>query len=214
MPIPKKVYKDYFTYSQYRNWPDNERWELIDGKAYGMSPAPGMTHQNISGEFFRQIANYLDDKPCRIFAAPFDVFLPEKNESEDEISTIVQPDIVVVCNHSKLSEKGCTGAPDIVIEILSPSSSSRDQIIKRDLYENRSVQEYWIVHPVDKIVWKYVLYKGHYIKPLIFDYKGVPFFNIFPDLNINLKKVFDIKNDEEVKERIPGYSINQPENRL
>ena len=130
MAIPKKSEKDYFTYANYKHWSDNERWEIIDGEAFDMSPAHGMTHQRILVEISRQIANYLEDKSCQVFPAPFDVFLPESNESEDEISTIVQPDISIICDNSKLSEKGCTGASDVVIEIISPSRGAGDQIIK------------------------------------------------------------------------------------
>ena len=194
MPIPKETQKDHFNYAQYRNWPVEERWELIDGKAYNMSPAPGMTHQDISGALFSQIYNFLDEKPCKVFTAPFDVFLPEKGESEDETSTIVQPDILIICDLSKLSEKGCTGPPDIVIEIISPSSAVRDQIKKLSLYERRGVKEYWIIHPIDKIVWKYILENGHYGKPFIYDATSSPSFNLFPDLNIDLRKVFGISN--------------------
>ena len=215
MAVPKEKYKDYFTYAQYKNWSDDEKWELIEGEAYNMSPAPGTTHQTVSGEVFRIIANYLDDKPCRVFAAPFDIFLPEKDEPEDEISTIVQPDIVVLCDDEKLSEKGITGPPDIVIEILSPSSMTRDQITKRDLYEKRGVKEYWIIDPAGKIVWKYSLSNGEYGKPEVFDYKGTPSFQAMPELSLNLTKVFGMENYKEtVEEKRPGYSKNSKENRL
>lgn len=207
MAVPKKKYKDYFTYAQYKTWSDDERWELIEGEAYNMSPAPGTTHQTVSGEIFRIIANYLENKPCRVFAAPFDIFLPEKDEPEDKISTIVQPDIVVLCDDEKLSEKGITGPPDIVIEILSSSSITRDQITKRNLYEKKGVKEYWIIDPAGKIVWKYFLINGEYGKPEVFDYKGTPSFHALPELSLNLKKVFGMENYKETaEERKPGYS--------
>ena len=190
MAIPKEMEKQYFTYAEYKHWPDDERWEIIDGDAYDMSPAPGMTHQIFSGEIFRQIANYLEDKPCQVFSAPFDVFLPEPNETEDKTSTIVQPDISIICDKSKLSEKGCTGCPDVVIEIISSTGASRDQIKKRHLYEKKGVKEYWIVHPVDKILWRYILVDKQYGKPQIFDYKGTPSFEILPDFKLDLLKVF------------------------
>jgi Uma2 family endonuclease len=194
--------KDYYTYGDYKLWPDEERWEIIDGEAYDMSPAPGLTHQKISGEIYRQIANFLEGKPCRVFAAPFDVFLPEPGESEDGTSTVVQPDISIICDDSKLSEKGCTGPPEVIIEIVSPWGASRDQIKKRRLYEKKGVGEYWIVHPSDRIVWKYVLSKGSYGKPDIFDNTGKPSFEIFPEFKLDLLKVFG--PSEEVKMPSPA----------
>ena len=215
MAVPKERYNDYFTYAQYKNWPDDERWEIIGGEAYGMSPAPGTTHQRIIGNIFTRIYNYLKDRDCEVFVSPFDVLLPEPDESEDETSNIVQPDIVVICDDSKLSEKGCTGAPDVVIEIISPSSASRDQIVKLNLYEKLGVGEYWIVHPVDKICWKYVLDGKQYGKPEVYDYKGTPFFHTLPELSVNLKKVFGMENfKDEAQEKRPGYSENSKENRL
>ncbi|MCK5673556.1 MAG: Uma2 family endonuclease, partial [Spirochaetales bacterium] len=148
---------------------------------------------------------YLEDKPCQVFSAPFDVFLPEPNETEDKTSTIVQPDISIICDKSKLSEKGCTGCPDVVIEIISPTGASRDQIKKRHLYEKKGVKEYWIVHPVDKILWKYVLTAAkegrQYGKPQIFDYKGTPSFEKLPDFKLDLLKIFG--PDEQVTEPSP-----------
>ncbi len=213
MPLPKETNIDYFTYAQYKNWPKEERWEIIEGEAFNMSPAPGMTHQNISGELFRQIANYLSEKPCKIFAAPFDIFLPKNNESEEETSTIVQPDISIICDPSKLSEKGCLGPPNVVMEIISPSSASHDQIRKLDLYEKHAVPEYWIVHPMDRIVWKYVLENNNYGKPFIYDKNGTPSFLRFPDLQINLRKVFGIPERESVKEQVrhPYGTISKPD---
>jgi len=189
--------KDFFTYADYKLWPTEERWEIIDGEPYNMSPAPGMTHQKILGEIHRQIANFLEDKPCEVFAAPFDVFLPEPEESEDDTSTVVQPDISVVCDQTKLSEKGCTGPPELVIEIVSPWGASRDQIKKRRIYEKKSVAEYWIAHPSDKLLWKYVLAGGSYGKPEIYDNNDTPSAAALPELTLDLLKVFG--PTEEVK---------------
>ena len=203
MALPKESKNQYFTYAEYKHWPDDKRWEIIDGEAYDMSPAPGMTHQRISREFSKQICNFLDENQCEVFIAPFDVFLHQPNESEDQISTIVQPDISIICDNSKLSEKGCTGAPDVIIEIISPSSGARDQIIKMNLYEKYGVKEYWIVHPTDRIVRKYILNNNTYNKPLIFDQNGKPSFTLFPDLQIDLYKIFGAEYDEIVKEPSP-----------
>ena len=197
MSTPLHSEKDFFTYGDYKLWPDEERWEIIDGEPYNMSPAPGMTHQKISGEIYSQIHNFLEDKPCDVFSAPFDVSLPEPGESEEQTSTVVQPDIVLICDEEKLSEKGCTGPPELVVEIVSPSEASRDQITKRRLYEKKGVAEYWIVHPSDRILWRYVLSGGSYGKPEVFDNTGTPPVEILPEFELDLLKVFG--PSEEVK---------------
>lgn len=129
MAIPTNKDKLY-TYADYKTWPENARYEILDGTLFNMSPAPGTAHQKVSGNFFQSIANYLEDKPCQGFSAPFDVFLPEENDPVENIRTIVQPDLSIICDDSKLSEKGCTDAPDIIIEIISPSTASHDQMGK------------------------------------------------------------------------------------
>jgi Uma2 family endonuclease len=148
---------DYFTYGDYRRWPDEERWELIDGQAYAMSPAPTRLHQEFVVELARQIGNALQHHPCRVYVAPFDVRLPRRNEADDQVDTVVQPDVAVICDHRKLDDQGCRGAPDWIIEILSPSSATHDQIRKRALYERHGVREYWLLHPVDRVLTIYRL---------------------------------------------------------
>jgi len=156
--LPHLKEKERFTYTDYLTWSDDERWELIDGVAYCMSPAPGVRHQELSGELFRQLANYLKGKICKPFSAPFDIRLSERPGLTDEkIETVVQPDIVVVCDRSKLDDKGCKGAPDLVIEILSPSTGGKDLTVKYDLYERHGVKEYWIIHPAERTLLVYKL---------------------------------------------------------
>lgn len=151
LPIKKADHK--FTYVEYSTWPDDERWELIEGVAYNMSPAPTSSHQRIFRKLFFQICSYLEEKACEPFAAPFDVYLPEHPEQEfNEIDTIVQPDISVICNPKKIIKKGCLGAPDLIIEILSPSTSKKDLSEKFQLYEKHGVKEYWIVDPGNQYV--------------------------------------------------------------
>jgi len=143
---PKKKY----TYGDYLTWSGEESWELIDGVPFAMSPAPSRQHQKISGELLRQFANYLLDKPCEIYDAPFDVRIPQGDEKDEDIATVVQPDIVIVCDHNKLDERGCKGSPDLIIEILSHSTSKKDLHDKFILYERSGVIEYWVVFPADK----------------------------------------------------------------
>ena len=152
MPQAQRQLETRFTYGDYRTWPDSERWELIHGGPYDMSPAPSRSHQALITEFIFQFRSFLQDKVCRIYPAPFDVRLPEGDEADDDIETVVQPDLVVVCDRDKLDEKGCKGAPDLVIEILSPSTAAKDLHEKFTLYERAGVKEYWIVHPQDRTV--------------------------------------------------------------
>jgi Uma2 family endonuclease len=130
------------TYAEYCSWPEDVRYELIDGQAYAMSPGPNRRHQELVGEVFLQIGNALRGAPCRPYVAPFDIRLPRGNEADDDVDTVVQPDISVICDRTKLDDRGCRGAPDWVIEVLSPSSASHDQILKRALYERHEVDPY------------------------------------------------------------------------
>ncbi len=158
MSEPARKYDRLYTYGDYRTWPIDERWELIDGIAWNMSPAPNRFHQEIFGELFTQIKVFLKEKTCKVYAAPFDVLLPDRDDqAEDDVRTVVQPDISVICDRNKLTDKGCTGAPDWIIEILSPYTSKKDMLIKFDLYERHGVREYWIVDPGNRYVHVYVL---------------------------------------------------------
>ena len=140
----------HWSYRHYKTWPDEERWELIEGRAYAMSPAPTRYHQDLSGRLFADIHAALRGKPCKVYAAPFDVLMPAGEEADDEVDTVVQPDIVVYCDRSKLTRAGARGAPDLVVEILSPSTARKDQHEKYALYERSGVREYWVVDPVGK----------------------------------------------------------------
>ena len=156
---------DYgFTYADYLKWNFKERIELIKGQLFKMSPAPNMLHQQISIKLSTRLYNFTENKPCRIFSAPFDVRLPAKNKHNDtEITTVVQPDICVVCNPLKLDERGCCGAPDLIMEILSPGNAKKEVRIKFDLYQEASVKEYWIINPVEENLITYILEeKGKY----------------------------------------------------
>ncbi|MBI9106269.1 MAG: Uma2 family endonuclease [Spirochaetales bacterium] len=194
MSTHREPKNNYFTYSDYKKWPDEERWEIIDGEAYKMSPAPGRTHQKMVVEIARQFGNFLEDKPCEVYSGPFDIFLPAADEDEDQTSTIVQPDISIICDELKLSEKGCTGAPDIVIEVVSPYGKTRDQVKKLYTYEKKGVGEYWIVHSIDKLMWKYARTSdapaADYGRPEIFDNSGRPKSSILPGFELDLMKVF------------------------
>ncbi len=182
-----------FTYADYVAWPDDERWELIHGIAYDMSPAPSRRHQKISLELSRQFANYLLDKACEVYPAPFDIRFPHADEKEEDIDTLLQPDISVVCDLDKLDEKGCFGAPDLVIEILSPATAERDLSVKMDVYEEAGVKEYWVVQPADNILMVFHLQEDKsYGKPRIYSFKHKVNVGILPDLVIDLTGLYKI----------------------
>jgi len=189
LPLLKK--STNFTYGDYVNWPDDERWELIDGYAYNMSPAPSRKHQKILRDLGLPIANFLVDKTCEVYYAPFDVRLPEANEDDEDVITVVQPDIVVICDPDKLDDAGCRGAPDLIIEILSPSTTSKDMKTKLSLYEKHGVKEYWIVHPVDNIILVFKLSKNKmYGKPEVYTAEDKIKTAILEGLEIELDRVF------------------------
>ena len=179
-----------YTYSDYLTWQFDEMVELIKGKIYKMSPAPGSRHQIISRNLQHFISNFLWKKQCQFFSAPFDVRFV-KQRDEKEIKTIVQPDLCVVCDPYKIDEKGCLGAPDFIIEIFSPATSRKDTHEKFNLYEEFGVGEYWMVSPSDNIVDVFLLENGRY------SFKGkfasgdvLPVYTL-PGLEINLSDVFE-----------------------
>jgi Uma2 family endonuclease len=191
MPIPKEKENVNFNYKIYQSWPEGERWELIEGKAYDMSPAPNSRHQVISRELFGNIWQFLKGKPCELFSAPFDVRLSEmKNPGEQDIETVVQPDIVVVCDIDKIDKKGCLGAPDLVVEILSPSTGYKDETSKLALYEKHGVREYWIVNPDAEYIMIYHLKGDKYEKPEYLKDDDILGSSVLEGLKIRLQDIF------------------------
>ncbi|MCX7044712.1 MAG: Uma2 family endonuclease [Candidatus Sumerlaeota bacterium] len=180
-----------YTYGDYVEWTGPDRWELIDGVPYAMSPAPMRKHQDISGELCVQIHTFLRGKPSKVYAAPFDVRLPDGDEPDEEIRNLAQPDIVVVCDKKKLDEKGCRGAPEFVIEILSRSSITQDTIRKVALYEKFGVKEYWIVDPdAKRITVRLSGSDGRFSPPQVHEGSGQLAVATLPGLSIDLDVVF------------------------
>ncbi len=189
MAITAKKMDKKYTYEDYKKWPDDERWEIIDGVAYNMSPAPKVKHQRISwniGEIFVKAKGKL--KGCTPFSAPTDVVLDEFN--------VVQPDIFIVCDENKITEDNIKGAPDLIVEIVSPSTAYKDTKIKKDLYERFGVKEYIIVFPDLFIVERYILKDKSYGVPERFNWDETLKLNTF-DIEINLWEVFERELPEE-----------------
>ncbi|TXL14716.1 hypothetical protein BMR05_06370 [Methylococcaceae bacterium HT4] len=173
----------YHTYADYLQWTENN-YELIDGEAYFIAPAPSLEHQDVAGEIFRQITNALVGKKCRVFMAPVDVRLPKTNEPDEQTDTVVQPDVLVVCDTNKLDRRGVRGAPDWVLEVLSPATASHDQIKKRDLYKRHGVREYWLIHPVDRVLTIYLLKDKEFTKPEIVELSAATAITVLNDIVI------------------------------
>jgi Uma2 family endonuclease len=180
-----------YTYKDYLSWPDDQRWEIIDGVAYAMT-APSWQHQRLSGRLYTQFSLYLAGKTCEIFAAPFDLRLPEESQTDLESTHTVQPDLTIICDQSKLKGTGYCGTPSMIIEILSPATGKQDKIRKFNRYESAGVKEYWIVDPTDKVVSVFTLQgNGRYGRPDNYsDEDKIPV-SILPDLEIDLKPVFE-----------------------
>ena len=145
-----------YSYADYLKWEFEERLELIKGKIFKMTPAPNTFHQVVAGNTYGYLWSFLKGKSCQVFSAPFDVRLT-RIKNEQEILTVVQPDICVICDISKLDTKGCLGAPDIVIEVLSPGNNKKELRNKYEAYEEAEVKEYWLIHPDEMTLFRYIL---------------------------------------------------------
>jgi len=150
-----------YTYADYLKWDFEEIVELIKGKIFAKAAAPNRRHQEVSGNIFVELANFLKNHSCKVYSAPFDVRF-SRNPDYSKTDSVVQPDISVICDLSKLDDKGCWGAPDLIVEILSPGNSRVEVQNKYELYEEFGVKEYWVVHPTDCTVLIYTLIDGKF----------------------------------------------------
>lgn len=180
------------TYSDYLTWPDDRCGELIDGVAYVREPpAPTRIHQELVGELYHQVRAALAGKAWRAYVAPFDIRLPKATERDDEIDTVVQPDVLIACDLSKLDGRGMRGAPDWLAEVLSPSTASHDQVNKLPAYERAGVREVWLIHPIDRTLSIYRLEDGRYARPTILELKGRTAMTAVPNIVIDWDRVLD-----------------------
>ncbi|XCN75354.1 MAG: Uma2 family endonuclease [Candidatus Electrothrix aestuarii] len=192
MTLPQAAIEATYSYAEYLHWNDQERWELINGDIWDMSPAPSRLHQEISIRLSSVLYQHFKQKDCAVYAAPFDVRLPEQEDAEDEaVTTVVQPDISVICDQNKLDERGCIGAPDLIVEILFPATAAKDLKVKRDLYEQHGVKEYWLFHPTDHTVMVYRLgADNQYGKAEIFTKDDLLRSRLCAELEIELAAIF------------------------
>jgi len=194
-PITKLTQLDLskrYSYADYLTWQFTERVELIKGWIMQMSPAPSSSHQSSSATIQGEMYSYFKKSSCQLFVAPFDVRLLDNKKSikDEKVFTVVQPDVCVICNEKKIDERGCIGAPDLIVEILSPGNSKHEMKTKYDLYEENEVREYWIANPLEKNIMLYVLKaKKYQLRKIYFDDEVIESV-IFKGLTIELKDVF------------------------
>ena len=191
MQLAKEVEKK-FSYSDYLTWPDEERWEIINGEAYNMGPAPLIKHQKIAGSFFSFLLQKLKDKSCQPFIAPTDVVLTKYD--------IVQPDVFVVCGSKKITESNIQGVPDLVIEVLSPSTALTDKREKKALYEKHGVREYLLIDPVGLYAERFTLVNGAFTGTKVFGAKEVLTLSSLEGLEVPLWEIFE-QEAPEVKKK-------------
>lgn len=187
-----------YTYADYLLWKFNERVELIKGKIFKMSPAPNTAHMKISQALNYIIYSHFQSHKCQAFTAPFDVVL-DKTKDNKKIKTVVQPDLGVICDLTLIDENKCNGAPDLVVEILSPGNSKKEMKIKYELYEENKVKEYWIVDPDHETISIFSLSKNKFIpqKPLTTDDELVSI--VFPKLKFSVESIFQTIHKNNTK---------------
>ena len=180
-----KHHQARYTVADYMSWPDDERWELIAGEVYNMSPAPTIKHQGIVGDFYSQLKQQLIGKPCIPYFAPVDVVLSDND--------VVQPDVLVVCDLAKITEKNIQGAPNLVVEVLSPGTALKDMREKKLLYERSGVREYVVIDPLEEYVQRFCLQNdGHYGSSDVFGPDEVLHLRSLPEIEIQLWEIFDM----------------------
>ena len=182
MPLAKNS-EERYTFADYLSWPDDERWEIIDGEAYNMTPAPSTSHQRIVLKFSHILCNSLPDSPCRVFIALTDVVLSEHD--------VVQPDVLVVCDTSKITEPNIQGPPDLIIEVLSPATVIKDKREKKSLYEKYGVKEYIIVDPIELYVERFCLKEGRYTDSQVFSPQETMPLCFSEGIELSLSEVFE-----------------------
>ena len=191
MVEPMRAGYTKYTYADVLDWPEDERWELIDGVAYDMTPAPSRRHQEIIGALHLQFGAFLRNSPCRVYLPPFDVRLPKPGEDGLTASTVVQPDLTVICEREKLDDHGAVGSPALVIEVLSPSTTRKDRDLKMTAFAQAGIPEYWIIAPGERTVEVYRLEEpGRYGTATTYLHNEQLPVGVLPELVIDLAPVF------------------------
>jgi len=189
--LPQTVEKQdtLFTWTDYRTWPDDERWELIAGVAYAMAPAPSTKHQSVGARLYSRLERGLEGKPCKPFIAPTDVKLSDLD--------VVQPDILVVCDSARITPTHIEGAPEVVIEVLSPATAAKDLRQKKTLYERAGVREYLVIDPLEEYAIRFLLGTGGFDKGTVFATDELLVIVTLEDLEIPLWEVFEVEGPHD-----------------
>ncbi len=186
-----------YTYADYYKWRFDERVELIKGKIFKMSPAPNPYHQELAGNIFNILKNFLRKKQCKVYFAPIDVRLIRKSKNDEDIITVLQPDICVVCDLTKIDKRGCIGAPDLVVEVLSPGNSTKELRNKYEVYEESGVKEYWVVSPQNQTFIIYTLHDGKFQLSPVKMPGDIVTSTVLPGIEIDLTELFKDIDPEE-----------------
>ncbi|MBT0809706.1 Uma2 family endonuclease [Litoribacter ruber] len=187
---PLAAYPGKYSYADYLSWDMEEMVEIIKGKVYKWTAAPSRIHQQALGDLFVLFNVFLKGQPCKVYIAPFDVRLPKDSLQDKDIFTVVQPDISVICDKSKLDDAGCIGAPDLIVEIQSPSNNKKDLKIKYELYQEHGVKEYWILHPIAKTLIIYTLENGKYLASRLFGAGDTVASKVLKGFELDLEEFF------------------------
>ncbi len=180
-----------YSYADYLTWKIEETVELIKGKVFkSAAAAPRRRHQEISVKVTNRLFNFLEGKPCKVYQAPFDVRLPVHSKKNEDIFTVVQPDICVVCDRNKLDVAGCVGAPDLIVEILSPGNNKKELKYKYEVYEESGVKEYWIIHPDEQTLLIYTLNASSFVPSKLFIPGDVVKSQCIAGFSLDLEDVF------------------------
>lgn len=181
-----------YSYADYLTWEIDEMVELIKGKVFrSAAAAPRMKHQQIVLRLGAAFLQHLENKPCEAFIAPFDVRLPVHSKKNEDVFTVIQPDVCVVCDRSKLDEAGCIGAPDLIVEVLSPGNNKKELQNKYEVYEESGVQEYWIISPYEETLMINTLNKGKYVPTRLFTRGDIVKSECIAGFEIDLEDFFE-----------------------
>ncbi len=187
---PSASYDGKYSYADYLTWQMDEMVEIIKGRLFKMTPAPSRIHQKVAAKLFYRLYGFLEGKPCEVYIAPFDVRLPVTTTNNEDVYTVVQPDICVICDKNKLDDAGCIGAPDLIVEILSPGNNKKELQNKYDVYKESGVKEYWIIHPNEQTLLIYSLKNGAFVPSRLFASGNMVHSNVIQGFSLDLEGFF------------------------
>ncbi|MEX2592592.1 MAG: Uma2 family endonuclease [Anditalea sp.] len=187
---PSTSYSGKYSYADYLTWQIDEMVEIIKGRLFKMTAAPSRIHQKVATKLSYRLYGFLKEKPCEVYIAPFDVRLPTTSTKNEDVYTVVQPDICVICDKKKLDDAGCIGAPDLIVEILSPGNNKKELKNKYEVYQEYGVREYWIIHPNEQTLLIYSLKNSGFIPSRLFTSGDNVGSNVIHGFNLDLEDFF------------------------